>query len=54
MKKIALGKIKNYPRQIKKSEDLKDYLDVLEARKNSLGKKIYTQTAIEARYSVKI
>ena len=32
-------------------EDLEDYLDVLEARKNSLGKKTYTQAEMEARYA---
>jgi hypothetical protein len=34
-------------------EDLEDYLDVLEARKNSLGKKTYTQAEMEARYAAK-
>jgi ubiquinone biosynthesis protein UbiJ len=34
-------------------EDLEDYLDVLEARKNSLGKKNYTQAEMEARYAAK-
>ncbi|MGH7989986.1 MAG: hypothetical protein ACREDS_07360 [Limisphaerales bacterium] len=34
-------------------EDLEDYLDVLEARKNSLGKKTYTQAEMEALYAAK-
>jgi hypothetical protein len=34
-------------------EDLEDYLDVLEARQRSLGKKTYTQAEMEARYAAK-
>jgi ubiquinone biosynthesis protein UbiJ len=34
-------------------EDLEDYLDVLEARRKSLGKKTYTQAEMEARYAAK-
>jgi hypothetical protein len=34
-------------------EDLEDYLDVLEARKDSLGKKNHTQAEMERRYAGK-
>ena len=34
-------------------EDLEDYLDVLEARKNSIGKKTFTQAEMERRYAGK-
>jgi non-homologous end joining protein Ku len=34
-------------------EDLEDYLDVLEARRKSLGKKTCTQAEMEARYAAK-
>ena len=34
-------------------EDLEDYLDVLEARKDSLGKKTFSQSDMERRYAGK-
>ena len=34
-------------------EDLEDYLDILEARRKSLGKSTLTQAEAECRYSVK-
>ncbi len=34
-------------------EELEDYLDVLEARKNSIGKKTFTQAEMERRYAGK-
>ena len=34
-------------------EDLEDYLDVLEARRRSLGKKTLTQNEMEKRYANK-
>jgi hypothetical protein len=34
-------------------EDLEDYLDILEARKNSMGKKTFSQTEMERRYAGK-
>jgi phage shock protein A len=34
-------------------EDLEDYLDILEARKNSLGGKTFTQAEMERRYAGK-
>jgi hypothetical protein len=33
--------------------DLHDYLDVLEARKNSLGKKTFSQAEMKRRYAGK-
>ena len=33
-------------------EDLDDYLDVLDARRRSLGKRTYTQAEMEKRYGV--
>jgi len=51
------AEIKNRRRQVahmhEELEDLEDYLDVLEARGKSLGKKTYTQTEMEARYAAK-
>ena len=50
-------KIKNRRQQVaqmhEELEDLEDYLDVLEARRKSLGKKTYTQAEMEARYAAK-
>jgi phage shock protein A len=34
-------------------EDLEDYLDVLEARRSSLGKKTFSQADMERRYAGK-
>jgi phage shock protein A len=34
-------------------EDLEDYLDILEARKNSIGKKTFSQAEMERRYAGK-
>ncbi|HEX4350461.1 MAG TPA: hypothetical protein VH251_08740 [Verrucomicrobiae bacterium] len=34
-------------------EDLEDYLDILEARKNSMGKKTFSQAEMERRYAGK-
>ena len=34
-------------------EDMEDYLDVLEARRRSLGKPRLTQAQVEKRYAVK-
>ena len=31
-------------------EDLEDYLDVLEARRQAVGKRTYTQSEMEKRY----
>ena len=49
--------IKNRRQQVvqmhEELEDLEDYLDVLEARRKSLGKKTYTQAEMEARYAAK-
>jgi acetolactate synthase small subunit len=49
--------IKNHRIQVaqmhEQLEDLEDYLDVLEARRQSLGKKTYTQAEMEARYAAK-
>jgi inorganic pyrophosphatase/exopolyphosphatase len=33
--------------------DLEDYLDILEARKNSMGKKTFSQAEMERRYAGK-
>lgn len=33
-------------------EDLEDYLDVLEARRDSSGKKTFTQAEMEKRYGI--
>jgi hypothetical protein len=54
-------RLRNFVQQIKKRriqvaqmhEDLEDYLDILEARRQSLGKKTYTQAEMEARYAAK-
>jgi hypothetical protein len=49
--------IKNRRQQVaqmhEELEDLEDYLDVLEARRKSLGKKTYTQAEMEERYAAK-
>jgi ubiquinone biosynthesis protein UbiJ len=49
--------IKNRRQQVaqmhEELEDLEDYLDVLEARRKSLGKKTYTQVEMETRYAAK-
>ena len=49
--------IKNHRIQVaqmhEELEDLEDYLDILEARRQSLGKKTYTQAEMEARYAAK-
>lgn len=34
-------------------EDLEDYLDILEARRHSPGKKTFTQAEMERRYAGK-
>ena len=34
-------------------EELEDYLDILEARKNSMGKKTFPQAEMEQRYAGK-
>ncbi len=34
-------------------EDMEDYLDILEARRRSLGKPLLTQTQVERRYTAK-
>jgi hypothetical protein len=34
-------------------EDLEDYLDILEARKNSIGGKTFSQAEMEQRYAAK-
>ena len=51
------AEIKNHRIQVaqmhEELEDLEDYLDILEARRRSLGKKTYTQAEMEARYSAK-
>lgn len=48
--------IKNRRRQVVQMqedlEDLEDYLDVLEARRRSLGKKTYTQAEMEKWYAI--
>lgn len=53
----ADAEIKHRRRQVaqmhEELEDLEDYLDVLEARRRSLGKKNYTQAEMEARYAAK-
>lgn len=50
------AEIKNRRQQVAQMhedlEDLEDYLDVLEARRRSLGKKTYTQAEMEKRYVV--
>jgi ubiquinone biosynthesis protein UbiJ len=47
--------IKNRRHQVEQMHeelsDLEDYLDVLEARRRSLGKKTYTQAEMEMRYA---
>lgn len=49
--------IKNRRRQVAQMhedlENLEDYLDVLEARRRSLGKRTYTQAEMEKRYAAK-
>ena len=51
------NEIKNHRIQVaqmhEELEDLEDYLDILEARRQSLGKKTYTQAEMEARYAAK-
>jgi mRNA-degrading endonuclease RelE of RelBE toxin-antitoxin system len=51
------AEIKNRRQQVaqmhEELEDLEDYLDVLEARRKSLGKKTYTQAEMEERYAAK-
>lgn len=49
--------IKNHRTQVAKMqeelEDLEDYLDILEARRQSLGKKTHTQAEMKTRFAIK-